>query len=631
MGSHGKSVVPKRPKAVRRRHGVRARSQDSDIILQHPDGDVLRRAILRSDPSSPADLLTLQRLAGNTAVQLLTQPEAVLAQPAVEAEPKDGQLAQRLAVQQTAVTPDSGGLIQRGWFSRAARWVGGRARAAVRGARSLASRAGRGLAGAARRVVAGGTRVFRAVRSGLTTAVTGVAQAGARAYRGIRGGLGRAFNQIRGLGTRAVGGVRGLIGRARDAVSRAGRGVAAFARRAFGGVRGLVRRARGAVTRFGQRVAGLARRAFGGVRSLLGRARGAVTRMAQRVASLARRAFSRVRRWVGRARRAVAGAARTVAGFARRAYARMSRWVRRRLGIVGPPGAVQPTPHGNILGAHQAGRARTAYFRLSSRDQDAFDNLLQRAAAANEQRYLYKALASGHSLAELTTFATRIRGKSAAWMQNNLRLTGSTTGTGVQQQWSHSCNVTTVQAVRGEMDPIYALRIHDENPNFGVVDDADATRQNPRLAAEQQAGLESVYGGTKFGAHSGVAAARGAAGGSGRWADDLLNQMSNATGLTYSTQLVGPDVTAAQARARIDTAADRGMPVPIVIGNGAGQYTHYVLVTGRAAGPPPTYTIHDPWSGRTVTRTQAQMTNGTLNIAGSNQITAIEDPSPRRE
>lgn len=298
---------------------------------------------------------------------------------------------------------------------------------------------------------------------------------------------------------------------------------------------------------------------------------------------------------------------------------------------MGPPGAVQPTPHGNILGAHQAGRARTAYFRLSSRDQDAFDNLLQRAGAANEQRYLYKALASGHSLAELTTFATRIRGKSAAWMQNNLRLTGSTTGTGVQQQWSHSCNVTTVQAVRGEMDPIYALRIHDENPNFGVVDDADATRRNPRLAAEQQAGLESVYGGTKFGAHSGVAAARGAAGGRGRWADDLLNQMSNVTGLTYSTQLVGPDVTAAQARARIDTAVDRGMPVPIVIGNGAGQYTHYVLVTGRAAGPPPTYTIHDPWSGRTVTRTQAQMRNGTLNIAGSNQITAIEDPSPRRD
>jgi len=354
--------------------------------------------------------------------------------------------------------------------------------------------------------------------------------------------------------------------------------------------------------------------------------------MAQSVAGLARRAFSRVRGWVGRARRAVAGAARTVAGFARRAYTRMSRWERRRLGIVGPPGAVQPTPHGNILGAHQAGRARAAYFRLSSRDQDAFDNLLQRAGAANEQRYLYKALASGHNLAGLTTFANRIRGKSAAWMQNNLRLTGSTTGTGVQQQWSHSCNVTMVQAVRGGMDPIYALRIHDENPNFGVVDDADATRQNPRLAAEQRAGLESAYRGTKHAAgHTGVAAARGAAGGRGRWADDLLNDMSDATGLTYSTQLVGPDTTLNQGITTINNAVDRGMPVPIVIGGSSTDYRHYVLVTGRTAGPPPTYTIHDPASGRTVARTQAQMRNGTLNIANCNQISAIESPTPRRE
>jgi len=84
MGSHSKSVGPKRPKTVRRRRAVRARSQDSDVILQHPDGAVLRRAILRSDPSSPADLLALQRLAGNTAVQHLTQPSTALDQLAHE-------------------------------------------------------------------------------------------------------------------------------------------------------------------------------------------------------------------------------------------------------------------------------------------------------------------------------------------------------------------------------------------------------------------------------------------------------------------------------------------------------------------------------------------------------------------
>ncbi len=44
--------------------------------------------------------------------------------------------------------------------------------------------------------------------------------------------------------------------------------------------------------------------------------------------------------------------------------------------------------------------------------------------------------------------------------------------------------------------------------------------------------------------------------------------------------------------------------MPIVIGDGAGQYNHYVLVTGLQPGPPKTYTIHDPYVGVTVTRTE---------------------------
>jgi len=533
MGSHSKSAAPKRPKTARTRHAVRPRSQDSDIIYQHPDGDMLRRAIRQSDSSSPADLLTLQRLAGNTAVQLLTQPDAVLDQPTLVAEPEDGQLAQRLAVKETAVTSDSGGLIQRGWFSRAAKWVKGKASKAYRGAKSLASKA-----------------------------VGGAVGLGKRAYRGAKSLAGRVIKGAVGLGSKVYRGAKNLVSAVARGVGKAATSIWGLAKRAYGGVRGLI----GAV------------------------AKGAST-----------------------------------------AYKSLVKWARRAAGIVGPPGAVRPTADGKILASHQAARVKTKYSALSSRDKDRFDALLLRAGSDSKQRYLYKALAAGHTVAEIGTFAGKIRGKNAAWMQNNLRLTSSTTGTGVQQQWSHSCNITTVQAVQGEMDPIYALRIHEQNPNFGVVDEADATKRNPKLAAEQKAGLESVYGGTKFGAHSGVAAARGAAGGAGRWADDLLNSMSEVTGLTYSTKLVGPDTTPAQARASIDTALSKGMPVPIVIGNGAGQYTHYVLVTGKVDKPTKKYTIHDPWSGKTVTRTEAQMKNGTLNIANSNQITAIEDPSTKKD
>ena len=86
------------------------------------------------------------------------------------------------------------------------------------------------------------------------------------------------------------------------------------------------------------------------------------------------------------------------------------------------------------------------------------------------------------------------------------------------------------------------------------------------------------------------------------------------------------DPAAEDALEAIDAGTDAGVPVPIVIGNGPGQYTHYVLVTGSDEGPPQTYTIHDPWSGETVTRTRDDLENGKIDIAGSNQITAVEDP-----
>jgi len=518
MGSHSESPRPERVKVTRRPRPAPITSSYSDAILQPPGGERLRRNIAKPDPRAPADMLTLQRLAGNAAVRRLTQTRPVVSQPVAGV---------------TSVPAQSRGLVQRGWFSRAASWVKGKASNAYRDAKSLAGRA-----------------------------VKGVTSFGKSAYRGAKSLAGRVIKGAVGLGTKVYQGAKNLVSTVARGVGKAASSIWGLAKRAYGGVRGFI---------------------------------GAVARGVSR------------------------------------AYKSLVKWARRLVGIVGPPGAIRPTADGKILGSYQAARVKTKYFALSSRDKDRFDALLLGAGSNNGQRYLYKALAAGHTVVEIGAFAGKIRGKNAAWMQNNLRLTASTTGTGVQQQWSHSCNITTVQAVQGEMDPIYALRIHEENPNFGVVDEADATKKNPKLAAEQKAGLESAYGGTKFGAHSGVAAARGAAGGAGRWADDLLNGMSNVTGLTYSTKLVGPDVTSAQARASIDTALGKGMPVPIVIGNGAGQYTHYVLVTGKVDKPTKKYTIHDPWSGKTVTRTEAQVKSGTLNIAGSNQITAIEDPSAKKD
>lgn len=289
-------------------------------------------------------------------------------------------------------------------------------------------------------------------------------------------------------------------------------------------------------------------------------------------------------------------------------------------------GGGAPSSLGRILTANQAMRAQNALNNMSPEDQARFAELMANAASENERLYLLKALAAGNDIDALETFAGRIRGQNDQWMQDNLRLTGSSTGTGVQQQFSHSCNATMVQAVRGENDPVYALQVHDQNPNFGSVDNANPMAQNPNLATEQQNMLTSGYSGSQGTFAGGTAAPRNnPAAGSGRWADDLLNQQTPNTGVTYNTQT---DPTPQQAVNNIDQGLANGAPVPIVIGNGAGQYTHYVVVTDADYSQnPPTYQIHDPWTGQTVTRTRDDIQNGTLNVAGSNQVTATENPT----
>ena len=214
-------------------------------------------------------------------------------------------------------------------------------------------------------------------------------------------------------------------------------------------------------------------------------------------------------------------------------------------------------------------------------------------------------------------------------MKNNLRLTSSSTGTGVEQQWHDSCNATTVEAVKGQMDPLYALKMHEENPTLDQANLTDA-KKNPKLAADQKAMLESSYSGSLGKMSGGTAKPRSTAG-TGRWADDLLNKNSDSTGVTYSTKILGGSTNVATAMTAIDNGLSKGQPVPIVIGDGTAKNStaHYVLVTGSDQGTPKSYTIHDPWTGTTVVRTEAQLKNGTLNIAGWNQIGAYEEPSTK--
>lgn len=302
-------------------------------------------------------------------------------------------------------------------------------------------------------------------------------------------------------------------------------------------------------------------------------------------------------------------------------------WLAKALGFYAPPPDKKrvkkdkPVP---TLGSAQKKRADKRLKNLSKEEREKFTKLTDAAKSPVEKDQLTKALACNYSIEDIEKFAKKINGKDDKWIQNNLKLTGSTDGKGVKQQWSHSCNATTVQAIRGQLDPIYALKLHEENTDITDADGQDATKKNAKLAAEQKTMLTSEYDGKASGKHSGKAVARDKKGGSGRWADDLMNDLSDVTGVKYENKQVGDKYSVADAMKDVEKGAKVGHPVPIVIGNGVGQFTHYVLVTGLDKGPPKSWVIHDPWDGITVKRDVKDVKAGKINLANSNQITALD-------
>jgi hypothetical protein len=231
----------------------------------------------------------------------------------------------------------------------------------------------------------------------------------------------------------------------------------------------------------------------------------------------------------------------------------------------------------------------------------------------------------------------KIGGKDEKWLRDNLSLTGNSQGKGIKQQWSMSCNATTAEAVLGEMDPLYALKLHEENPDVTARDGDDPNNINPKLAADQKAQLESAYPDGSSGGlarpvndHSKVP---------GRWNTDLLNKEQDSTGLSYTNKKIGEGgLTVDQAVDDISSDVQKGMPVPIVIGGDSPKtkYAHYVLVTATDPGPPRSFSIHDPANGTTEVRTEEELKNGKIDLAGDpakkgsgwNKLGAYEKPTP---
>ena len=270
------------------------------------------------------------------------------------------------------------------------------------------------------------------------------------------------------------------------------------------------------------------------------------------------------------------------------------------------------------------------YAALSAENQKWFD--LQLAAARNdtEKKFIRKALAAGNSVADIAAFAGEIRGKDEAWMLNNLMLTADGSGKGIQQQFVMSCQATTVQAVRGALDPVYALKLRKQTGDIAGIR-ADVTGA---MAAEQKALLETrkadgSAGGVAASLHAFEAASRSdRVAGVGRRGVDLLNQNTGATGLKYKTVYIDG---AAQRRAAVADIAGKlagGMPVPLSVGSAEGELMHYVLAVAFSQGPPRQFLIHDPGSGDTLQVAEDDILANRMRLpSGWNVLNKYEQPN----
>jgi hypothetical protein len=295
--------------------------------------------------------------------------------------------------------------------------------------------------------------------------------------------------------------------------------------------------------------------------------------------------------------------------------------------------AVGPYDTG-VLSPAQLARATQALERLSPEDYAAMRELLAAAGSDRERAYILKALAAGHSVADVRTFAGAIRGRSGDWLDQHLVLVhpgsdrafsytdanGDTVA--IDQYDETTCGSTSILAVRSMADPLFTLDL----TTGGDPDDPTATSANAfeqRLSAEEQRIHDQSTAG-KLGPFDYPQAI-----GTPPWGvADQLNQYGGATGTHYGSHWVDntDDRGVRAALSDVEASVDSGQPVPVLIGDGVPR--HYVLVVGHHGSD---LQIYEPTSGRTVTVSESDFRDGTPAFAravGYPNVQAVVTPDP---
>lgn len=282
---------------------------------------------------------------------------------------------------------------------------------------------------------------------------------------------------------------------------------------------------------------------------------------------------------------------------------------------------------GAILTDSQLDRATQIFGTMNGADQAAFSALLSNAKSPEEAAYLWKALAAGHSVADIQQFDAGIHphGDDPVWLSSHLMpATGnagamneapgnvyltyqgqqSTTLDGTNWLYIYSqgnvndCVAASTVIAQARIDPLtmYQLTTGGTPDQPGADSPAAFQQRLQQMYLGQYRQGQSADGGINPKV------------GIGQTGETLLaNQdLGAATGSSYEYVGMHNDGDRQASVRRIENSVDQGLPVPIDVNGAKGA--HQMMIIGRDNNM---LEIYNPW-GRTAWVSEDQFVHGQL-------------------
>ncbi|MEU6235982.1 hypothetical protein [Kitasatospora sp. NPDC047058] len=271
-----------------------------------------------------------------------------------------------------------------------------------------------------------------------------------------------------------------------------------------------------------------------------------------------------------------------------------------------------------ILTDNQLSRATEFLGVMNGSDQAAFRGLLSGAKSPEEAAYLWKALAAGHSVAEVQQFGALIHphGDDPAWLARHLvpalgtddadqqstteRVTllyqgqevgggrGVGGGADVYGQGNvNDCAAASTVIAHLKLDPVTMLRLTTGNtPDVpGADSPANFGQRLQDLYLQQYRQGQQADGKEQYPARDDGLGAKGAT--------VLADQdLGKATGSTYEYVRLATDDDRRAALVRIEKALDEGKPVPLSVHHDGVDFGHQMVIMARDGDR---LQIYNPW------------------------------------